>query len=69
MAIMIRKSGLRGHFVFASVHEHARFARVETISPRNHVHHFRLADPRDIDATFRSWVSEAYAVGMQRHRS
>lgn len=67
MAVMVRSDGLRGHFVFASVHEHPRFARVETISPRNHVHHFRLGSTEDIDGAFRSWVAEAYAVGRQEH--
>jgi hypothetical protein len=67
MAITVQMAGLRGHFVFASVHKHPRFLRVETISPRNHVHHFRLAEPGDIDATFKSWVAEAYAVGRQEH--
>ena len=67
MAIMVQRSGLRGHFVFASVHEDPRFIRVETISPRNHVHHFRLDEPADVDAAFRSWVADAYAVGMQEH--
>ncbi|HKD17660.1 MAG TPA: DUF5655 domain-containing protein [Thermoanaerobaculia bacterium] len=67
MAVMVRSNGLRGHFVFATVHAHPRFVRVETISPRNHVHHFRLAGPEDVDAAFRSWVAEAYAVGKQEH--
>jgi hypothetical protein len=67
MAIMVQRSGLRGHFVFASIHKHPRFLRVQTISPRNHVHHFRVVDPNEIDATFASWVAEAYAVGRQEH--
>jgi hypothetical protein len=67
MAIAVQRSGLRGHFVFASVLEHPRFLRVDTISPRNHVHHFRIARPEDVDATFRSWIARAYRVGEQRH--
>ena len=67
MAISVQKSGLRGHFVFASVHRHPRFFRVDTISRRNHVHHFRIVRPEDIDATFESWIAEAYRVGQQRH--
>jgi hypothetical protein len=38
-----------------------------TISPRNHVHHFRLVTVEDVDDDFRSWVREAYAVGAQEH--
>jgi predicted transport protein len=69
MAIVVRRSGLRGHFVFATVHEHPRLPRVDTISPRNHVHHFRLAGPGDVDAAFIAWVREAYSVGRQDHLS
>lgn len=67
MAITVQKSGLRGHFVFASVHRHPRFLRIDTISPRNHVHHFRITNPEDIDSIFASWVAAAYRVGEQRH--
>jgi hypothetical protein len=67
MAVSIQKTGLRGHFVFASVHRHPRFVRVDTISPRNHVHHFRITDSKDIDSTFRAWVAQAYRVGQQQH--
>lgn len=44
-----------------------RFRRVETFSPRNHVHTFRLIQLSDIDADFRAWLAEAYLVGDQQH--
>ena len=47
--------------------EHPRFRRVETFSPRNHLHAFRLHGPEDVDAEFRAWLQEAYQVGEQRH--
>lgn len=40
---------------------------VQTISPRNHVHLFRLTSLREIDAEFCAWLAEAYSVGEQRH--
>ncbi|MGE5760349.1 MAG: hypothetical protein ACM37V_08350 [Gemmatimonadota bacterium] len=46
---------------------HPRFRRIDTISARNHVHHFRLTTPAEVDADFRAWVREAYAVGAQAH--
>lgn len=46
---------------------HPRFRRIDTISPRNHVHHFRLVSPADVDAEFQSWLRDAYAVGAQEH--
>ena len=60
---------LDGHVVLARRLEHPRFRRIETISPRNHVHSFRITSPREIDAEFKAWLVEAYQVGEQRHLS
>jgi hypothetical protein len=62
-----RKRWLDGHVVLARRLPHPRFRRIETISPRNHVHHFRLASPAEVDEDFRAWLREAYAVGAQEH--
>ena len=62
-----RKRWLDGHVVLARRLEHARFRKIETFSPRNHVHTFRVQQPSDVDATFAAWMREAYAVGEQRH--
>jgi uncharacterized protein DUF5655 len=62
-----RKRWLDGHVVLARRLEHARFRTIETFSPRNHLHAFRLEHPGDVDATFVAWMREAYAVGAQRH--
>jgi hypothetical protein len=62
-----RQRFLDGHFVFARTVPHPRFRRIDSISRRNHVHHFRLTTPAEIDAEFCSWVREAYTVGAQRH--
>lgn len=62
-----RQNWLDGHVVLARRLEHPRFRRVETFSPRNHLHAFRLTQPSDIDADFRAWLTEAYAVGAQEH--
>ena len=53
--------------ILARRFEHPRFRRIQTISPRNHVHSFRITSPLDLDAEFASWLAEAYAVGEQRH--
>ena len=58
---------LDGHVVLARRLEHPRFRRIETFSPRNHLHAFRLERPTDVDDTFLAWMREAYAVGEQRH--
>ena len=62
-----RANWLDGHVVLARRFEHPRFRNVQTISPRNHVHTFRLTTCGDVDAEFREWLAEAYAVGEQRH--
>jgi hypothetical protein len=56
-----------GHVVLARRLEHPRFRRIDTISPRNHVHHFRLSSLSDVNREFEGWLAEAYAVGQQRH--
>jgi hypothetical protein len=62
-----RKRWLDGHVVLARRLEHPRFRKIETFSPRNHVHVFRLERLGDVDRTFVAWMREAYEVGEQRH--
>jgi len=62
-----RSRWLDGHVVLARRFEHPRFRSIQTISPRNHVHTFRISSAQEIDAEFTSWLTEAYAVGEQRH--
>lgn len=62
-----RRRWLDGHVVLARRLEHPRFRSIQTISPRNHVHVFRLERLADVDDDFRAWLAEAYAVGEQRH--
>jgi Domain of unknown function (DUF5655) len=62
-----RARWLDGHVVLARRVEHPRFRRVESISPRNHVHHFRLTSVSEVDAELAAFLREAYAVGEQRH--
>jgi hypothetical protein len=40
---------------------------VETFSPRNVLHAFRLSGPGEVDAEFAAWLAEAYRVGAQEH--
>jgi hypothetical protein len=62
-----RQQWLDGHVVLARRLESARFRKIETFSPRNHLHAFRLQSISDIDDEFRAWLAEAYRVGEQRH--
>ena len=62
-----RRQWLDGHVVLARRFDHPRFRSVETFSPRNHLHTFRITQPGDIDSDFRAWIAEAYLVGKQLH--
>jgi hypothetical protein len=62
-----RARWLDGHLVLARRVESRRFRKVETFSPRNHLHAFRLTRAEEIDAEFQAWIAEAYAVGRQDH--
>jgi hypothetical protein len=65
--VTARRRWLDGHVVLARCLEHPRFRRIETFSPRNHLHVFRLTRPNEVDAVFDAWMREAYAVGQQAH--
>ena len=62
-----RRRWLDGHVVLARRLEHPRFRRVQTFSPRNHLHEFRLSRLSEVDADLRAWLAEAYLVGDQQH--
>ena len=66
-AFSLRRRWVDGHVVLARRLEHPRFTRVESYSPRNHLHAFRLRGPGEADEEVAAWLAEAYQVGAQRH--
>ena len=58
---------LDAHVVLSRRLEHPRFYKIESLSPRNHVHHFRIQHVAEVDADVQAWLQEAYAVGEQGH--
>jgi Domain of unknown function (DUF5655) len=66
-AFQPRRQWLDGHLILARRIDSPRFRRIETYSPRNILHAFRLASPAEVDEEFASWLAEAYRVGEQRH--
>jgi len=66
-AVTPRRRWVDGHVVLARRLKHPRFRRVDSFSPRNHVHHFRLARLDEVDDEVAAWLAEAYRVGQQRH--
>ncbi len=67
--VILRKRWLDAYVILARRLENPRFTHIASISPRNHVHHFRIQSPRDLDREVLSWLREAYAVGKQEHLS
>ena len=65
--VVPRQRWLDGHLVLARRFESPRFRRIETFSPRNHLHTFRLTSIAELDSEFRRWMAAAYAVGNQEH--
>ena len=66
-AFVIRRNWVDGHVVLARRFENRRFRRIETFSPRNHLHAFRFQSMEQIDDEVAAWFAEAYRVGEQRH--
>ena len=66
-AIMTRCGYLRGHLVLARRCEAACFAKVESYSPRNHLHAFELRDAAQLRGKMSNFIAEAYRVGCQEH--
>jgi hypothetical protein len=66
-ALMPRRRWLDGHLVLARRVDSPRFRRIETYSPRNVLHAFRLTAPAEVDAAFAAHLAEAYRVGAQEH--
>lgn len=66
-AVQVHPDRLDAHVVLARRLEHPRFHRIESLSPRNHVHHFRLRAAEEVDTEVAAWLREAYTVGEQRH--
>lgn len=64
---MPRRAWVDGHLVLARRVDDPLFRRIDTLSPRNHVHVFRLRTHADLTPRFDALLREAYAVGEQKH--
>jgi hypothetical protein len=61
-AFVPRRRWLGGHLILARQIASPRFRKIETYSPRNVLHVFRLSAPDEVDEQFRAWLAEAYQV-------
>lgn len=63
----LQDTRLDAHVVLARRLESPRFTKIESFSPRNHVHHFQIRSLDELDDEVRSWLQESYRVGRQEH--
>lgn len=61
--------GLDAHVVLTRRLKSPRFKRIEMMTPKCYVHHFRINAATELDEEVRSWLREAYQVGTQEHVS
>jgi len=66
-ALRLQQTKLVGHLVLAERHEKPCFNRIDSISRHNHVHHFQIANPRDLNREMSDCIRKAYSVGRQEH--
>jgi hypothetical protein len=57
--------GLDAHVVLARRLESPRFRRIETLTPRCQLHHFRIESLSELDEEVQGWLREAYRVGTR----
>lgn len=59
--------GLDAHVVLSRRLGSLRFKRIETMTPKCFVHHFRIEHLKELDEEVAGWICEAYRVGTQEH--
>jgi hypothetical protein len=64
-ALQVQRSKIVGHL--AERHERPCFVRVDYISRSNHVHHFKIEKPEDLNEELCGFIEQAYRVGQQKH--
>lgn len=64
---MPQKKQIRGHLVLAEPVLSDCFDKVESYSPKNHVHVFRISTEGQFNDEFIRFLSAAYDVGDQKH--
>lgn len=61
--------GLEGHVVLARRLKSPRFRKIDTMTPKCYVHHFKIESIDECDEEVKNWLREAYEVGTQKHLS
>ncbi len=67
-ALQAQRGKIIGHLVLPQRFERPCFLRIDSVSRGNHVHHFRIEKPEDLDQELCGFIRQAYQVGEQKHR-
>jgi hypothetical protein len=65
----LNDQGLDAHVVLTRHLKSPRFRRIEMMTPRCYVHHFKIESLGELDEEVEEWLREAYRVGTQQHLS
>ena len=65
----LNDSSLEAHVVLTRKLRSPRFKRIDTMSPKCYVHHFKVESLSDLERDLADWLCEAYQVGTQAHLS
>lgn len=65
ISVYPRQDHLLAGFILTARQPHARFARIEGPITGAYIHYARLAQPRDVDATVKTWIKAALPYGRQ----
>jgi len=63
----LNETSMKCHVVLARRLENQRFDKIESFSPRNHLHCFKVSSIEELDDEVVEWIREAYKVGKQDH--
>lgn len=62
------RRGVQGYLdLTRSLHGDPRIRRADPYTTRLYVNHYLVTSEADLDATFRSWLDEAWRVGQGEH--
>jgi hypothetical protein len=64
---VLRKKWLEPRLWLKRPVEHPCLRRIEKVSPRDYIHYFRIDSADAMDEDFVRFLSEAYAIGTQKH--
>ncbi len=66
-ALQVQRGKIIGHLVLPQRYERPCFVRIDSLSRSNHVHHFKIEKPEDLDQELCGFIKQAYWVGEQKH--